>query len=162
MRRLAVAAVLCVVALRVFVIEPVLVPSASMAPTLRPGDHVLSTTLDIGGDASMRGALVTFRRPASGVLTLKRIAGVGGDLIEIRDGVLYVNGRRHVEPYVDARTVDSVYFGPVRVPHGTVFVLGDNRADSEDSRTFGPVPTVDLVGRVLVRVWPLGDAGLIR
>lgn len=133
-----------------------------MSPTLRPGDHVLSQTLEVANDASIRGALVTLHHPRSGDLTLKRIAAVSGDLVEIRDGVLYVNRKRQVEPYVDARTVDSVYFGPVRVPSGTVFVLGDNRADSEDSRSFGPVPTSDLVGQVLIRVWPLSRAGSIH
>ena len=123
-KKAAAVVLLCTAALRVFVVEPVRVPSASMAPTLSQGDHLVSTTLGVEGNANDRGALITLRRPGSGILTLKRIAAVGGDLVEIRDGVLYVNGGRHTEPYVDARSVDSVYFGPVRVPKGTVFVLG--------------------------------------
>lgn len=67
---------------------------------------------------------------------------------------MLVNGRRRTEPYVDQRAVDSVYFGPVTVPDGTVFVLGDNRGESIDSRSYGPVPLEAVVGRVAWRIWP--------
>ncbi len=97
-----------------------------------------------------RGALVTFREFDSGNLSVKRVCGLPGDRVAIRDGRLYVNNRRVVEPYLDHRTVDGLYFGPVRVPAGTVFLLGDNRAGAEDSREYGPVPLSNLVGRVIL------------
>jgi signal peptidase I len=72
---------------------------------------------------------------------------------------LYVNGDRVREPYVNYRLIDASYFGPVEVPEGYVFVMGDNRANSVDSRTFGAVPEKDLLGRVILRFWPLDRAG---
>jgi signal peptidase I len=67
-----------------------------------------------------------------------------------------VNGRRPAEPYADPRAIDSVYFGPVKVPARSFFALGDNRANSEDSRAFGAVPDSALIGRARARVWPPG------
>ena len=91
----------------------------------------------------------------SGGLVVKRVAAVGGDTVGIEDGVLVVNGEAEREGYVDYGSVDGFYFGPVDVPPGEVFLLGDNRANSEDSRDFGPVREDEVVGRVLVRVWPV-------
>jgi signal peptidase I len=72
----------------------------------------------------------------------------------MRDAALYVNNARVREPYVDHRSIDGTYFGPVRVPADTVFVLGDRRAGSIDSRAYGSVPVGALTGRVAVRLWP--------
>jgi len=145
------------VAARLLVAEPFGIPSDSMAPTLISGDHVVVDKLAYRGDGSARpGQLVVFHAPRTNEVTLKRVVAVGGDKVEIRDGRLLVNGRRRVEPYTDPDAIDSVFFGPVRVPAGTVFVLGDNRGDSADSRRFGPVPTRDVIGRVRARIWPPG------
>jgi signal peptidase I len=152
------AAVL-VLGLRTFVAEPIGVPSGSMAPTLRPGDSVVVNKVAYRFGDPRRRDVVVFRRPRSGELMLKRIVGVGGDRVGIEDGVLYVNGRAIREPFVDHRLVDSVYFGPVRVPSGAVFVMGDLRSNSIDSRAFGPVPRRGILGRVDLRIWPPGEAG---
>ena len=141
-----------------FVAEPVAGPTGSMSPTLRAGDHVVVDKLAYRFGEPRRRDLVVFRS-ASGELLLKRVVGVGGDRVGVEDGVLHVNGRAVREPFVNRRLVDSVYFGPVRVPHGAVFVMGDRRSNSVDSRTFGPVPRSRVVGRVDVRVWPPGRAG---
>jgi signal peptidase I len=143
------AAVLVVV--RLLVAEPFLVPSGSMEPTLHPGDHVLVDKL---AGPPPRRALIVFHEPGSGALLLKRVVAVGGDEVGIADGVLEVNGRAVREPFVDHRLVDSDYFGPVAVPRGTVFVMGDNRSDSVDSRRFGPIPASAVLGRVTARLWP--------
>jgi len=156
---LAAGALLCVllaVLLRAYVAEPFAIPSESMEPTLRPGDHVLVEKLSYRFGAPERGDLVVFRAPGEGALAVKRIVGLAGDRVAIEDGFLAVNGRLQREPYVDHGQVDSVYFGPVVVPRGDVFVLGDNRADSHDSRDYGGVPRRSLIGRVLVRLWPVG------
>ncbi len=153
----AVGALLCVllaVLLRAYVAEPFAIPSESMEPTLRPGDHVLVEKLSYRFGAPERGDLVVFRTPED-ALAVKRIVALAGDRVAIEDGVLAVNGRLQKEAYVDHRQVDSVYFGPVVVPRGDVFVLGDNRADSHDSRDYGAVPRRSLIGRVLVRLWPV-------
>lgn len=147
---LAIVAVL--VGLRSWVVEPLSVPSDSMAPTLLPGDHVVVEKVSSPGSWK-RGDLLAFTAPG-GTLMVKRLVGVAGDRVALRDGVLVVNGRRPAEPYVDQRDVDGVYYGPVRVPPGRLLLLGDSRGDSVDSRRFGPVPTTAVLGRVLARVWP--------
>jgi signal peptidase I len=88
-------------------------------------------------------------------LLIKRVVAVAGDSVGIADGVLTVNDKPMRESFVDYNLMDATYFGPVHVPSRTVFVMGDNRSDSVDSRTFGPVPVSDIVGRVLLRIWPL-------
>jgi signal peptidase I len=152
---LAVALVLCAVLARAFVAEPFAIPSESMEPTLRPGDHVLVDKLAFRFGHVHRGDLVVFTAPDGGGVELKRVVGLGGDRVAIEDGVLSIDGRLERESFVDYPSVDSVYFGPVDVPRGSVFLIGDNRADSHDSRDYGAVPEGDVIGRVLVRVWPL-------
>jgi signal peptidase I len=159
---IAVVVVGVVLALRLFVAEPFGIPSSSMAPTLQAGDSVLVDKLAYRDATPHRGDLVVFHEPRTGEVMLKRAVAVAGDTVGIEDGVLVVNGRRPVEPYADPRAIDSVYFGPVQVLAGTVFVLGDNRADSVDSRSFGAVPTTSLIGRVLERIWPPGRWGSPR
>ncbi len=142
----AAAAVLAAVLLvRAEVVEPVRVGSDSMAPTLRRGEHVLLDKLG----AVRRGDLVAFRSPQDGELTLKRAVAVAGQTVEIRDALLYVDGRLVHEPGIDADRIDGTYFGPVTVGPGQVFVLGDNRARSVDSRVYGGVPLDAVVGRAV-------------
>ena len=140
---------------RYVVAEPFGIPSASMAPTLRQGDSVLVDKLAYRGHrVPGRGDLIVFHAPRTGELTLKRVVATAGQTVGIEDGRLVVDGHRPTEPYTDPDAIDSVYFGPVRVPAGAVFVLGDNRANSVDSRSFGSVPDRDVVGRVRARIWP--------
>ena len=148
------AAVGLLLALRVFVVEPFSIPSSSMEPTLRPGDHVLVEKLALRSSEPQRGDLVVFEAPGSGEIMLKRVVALPGDTVGLEDGVLIVNGQSVVEPYVDHAGVDSVYYGPVEVPDEGFMVMGDNRGLSVDSREFGAVPRSSLIGRVLVRVWP--------
>ncbi|MFF3446557.1 signal peptidase I [Streptomyces sp. NPDC002667] len=147
---LAAAAVAAVVA--AFLVEPVRVESTSMEPTLLSGDHLLVDDRAYRDAPPRRGDLVVF--DGSGATLVKRVVAVAGDTVAIEDGVLEVNGRAVEEPAVDPRTVDGMYFGPARVPAGTVFVLGDNRRHSVDSRQFGPVPVARVTGRVILRWWP--------
>ena len=147
---LLVVAAAALLAVRSFVAEPFKIPSQSMAPTLVRGDQVIVDKLAHPGV----GDLVVFHAPSSGEIMLKRVVAVGGDTVAIEDGVLYVDGRRRAEPYTDPDAIDSVYFGPVKVAPGALFVLGDNRADSKDSRDLGPVPVGDVIGRASARIWP--------
>jgi signal peptidase I len=140
---------------RAFVAEPLRVRSDSMSPTLRPGDQVLISKVGARVHSPHRHDIIVLSSPADHKLLIKRVAAIAGDRVGIADGVLVVNGRPVHESYVVHRTVDGAYFGPVRVPPGDVFVLGDNRAVSIDSRTFGPVPVGLIKGRVLTRLWPL-------
>lgn len=142
-----------VVVALLLVAEPFAIPSRSMAPTLLPGDQVLVDKTGYRRGDPRRGDLATFAQDDE--IQLKRIVGLPGDRVELRDGVLTIDGRARREPYVDLSRIDSVYFGPVTVPAGTVFVMGDNRGDSRDSRDYGPVDQDHLIGRVVLRLWPL-------
>jgi signal peptidase I len=86
---------------------------------------------------------------------IKRVIAVGGDKIEGRGGSVYVNGKKLAEPYLP-KGVKTSTFGPITVPPGKIFVMGDNRGNSDDSRSFGPVPVSKVVGRAFVLIWPPG------
>lgn len=137
-----------------FAIQPIRVHADSMQPTLRSGDEIVIDRLTLALRAPHRGEIVVANSPLGG-LVVKRVAALGGDSVGIEDGVLVVNGKQQRENYVDYASIDGVYFGPVDVPRGDVFLLGDNRGNSEDSRDFGAVPEDEIVGRLLVRLWPL-------
>ena len=154
--RLASAAAVLVVlavALAVLVSEPFTVRSSSMTPTLHTGDQILAEKLTPRFGHLARGDLVVFTAPATRTLMVKRVVALAGDRVGLADGRLVVNGHRPPEAYVDLASVDGVYFGPELVPPGSVFVMGDARADSVDSRDFGPVPVDRVLGRVLWRLW---------
>lgn len=155
--RTLVASALVLVAVavtRAEVAEPRRVSGDSMSPTLDQGDVVLVEK--VGTTRAQRGDLVTFDSPADGQQTVKRVIGVAGDVVAIRDAYLYVNGRLVDEPEVDHDAIDGLYYGPVSVPAGQVLVLGDNRARSIDSRDHGPVDVASLTGTVVLSIWPPG------
>jgi signal peptidase I len=136
-----------VIAARTWVITPYEVAGDSMAPTLEVGRTVYVDQVSKYWDDVDRQDLITFHGPDG--LMLKRVMAVGGDTIEMHDSVVILNGVSLEEPYVDERTLDGVFFHTVEVKEGQVFVMGDNRFDSIDSRTFGPVAESDIVGKVL-------------
>lgn len=144
---------LAVVGLRAEVVEPVRVASDSMAPTLKQGEVVV---VNKRARTPARDDLVTLRSPQDGERVLKRVVGVGGDVVAIRDAILYVNDVEVQEPYVDHESIDALYYGPVTVTRGSVLVLGDSRADSIDSRSYGEVSLRDVTGTVVARLWPPG------
>ena len=154
-RRIAVfaAVVMLLVVVRTFVAEPVRVRSTSMEPTFRSGAALVVDKLSYRWRAPRRGEIVTAHDPTTGEPIVKRVVAVAGDSIGIEDGQLVRNGAPVAESYVDNDDMDGFYFGPVAVPAGHVFVLGDNRADSVDSRRYGPLAVADLDGRVLWTVW---------
>jgi signal peptidase I len=141
---------------RSFVVEPVRVHSDSMAPTLQDGAVVLVDKLTYLARDPKRGDVVVTDDPRSGQPIVKRVVAIGGDSIGIDNGVLMVNGSSVIEDYIDNSNMAGFYFGPDVIPAGYVFLLGDNRDTSEDSRSFGPVAVDDLGGRALVTIWPLG------
>ncbi|MFW5470966.1 signal peptidase I [Knoellia sp. CPCC 206435] len=138
---------LCLV-VRVAVLEPRQVASESMEPTLHPGSVVLIDKLGPRLRGVQREDVVVFRNPQDGRAAVKRVVALAGQQVAIRDAELFVDGSRVVEPQVDRSRIDGTWFGPVVVPEGSVFVLGDARSGSVDSRVFGPVPLGAVVGRV--------------
>ena len=144
---------------RPFVAEPFAITTGSMDPTLRVGDSALATKFAYRLTEPERGDVVLFEAPEDGAPTIKRVVGISGDTVAVRDGVLFVNGEKTREDYVDYGLTDATFFGPTDVPKGHVYVMGDNRSNSLDSRSYGPVPETDLLGEVSLRIWPLGRAG---
>jgi signal peptidase I len=127
------------------------VDSGSMTPTISVGDLLVIDRWDSPVD---RRDVVVVPHPETGDLLVKRAVALGGDQVAIEDGVLVVDGRAVCEPSIDPARQDGVWFGPVTVPAGEVFLLGDDRGSSIDSRDFGTVHVSDVVGHVGFRVWP--------
>jgi signal peptidase I len=130
-------------------LEPLTVGSPSMEPTLRVGSTVLVDKLTPRWRGVEPGDVVVFAGPDDGGDTVKRVVAVGGQTVALRDAVLHVDGVAVDEPQVDLSRIDGTWFGPVTVPEGAVFVLGDSRGVSIDSRAYGAVPLEDIGGRVL-------------
>jgi len=128
------------------------VESSSMEPTLCDGDRVL-VDMRVGGGDLKRDDIVVVTPPGDRRLVVKRVVGLPGDRLAIRDALLFVNGRRVDEPYVDHKSIDALFYGPKVVPDRQVWVLGDNRAVSIDSRDYDGVPFSSVHGRVLMRWW---------
>jgi len=151
--------------IKTFLLQAFFIPSASMEPTLSVGDRVLVNKLSYDLHDVNRGDLIVFERPpgesAAEVKDLiKRVIAVAGETIETRDGVVYIDGRRLREPYLVNGTVTGA-ISETRVPEGHVFVMGDNRGDSRDSRSFGAIDESLIIGRAFIRVWPVGNISLL-
>lgn len=139
------------------------VEGSSMEPTFSTGERVLINRLAYRGLAHpQRGDVVVFHAWESAGQDdyIKRVIGVPGDTIEIRDGEVHVNGFRLDEPFLDQSTAGS--YGPVRIGEHEYFVMGDNRGNSSDSRIFGTLPEERIVGRTWMRYWPLSVAGPVH
>jgi signal peptidase I len=150
-----------------FVIQAYYIPSGSMEPTLMVGDRVIVSKLSYHLHPIHRGDIVVFDRPATDNADpsishlIKRVIGLPGDTVQGVNGQIFVDGRLLREPYLPSARYPADRFPPVRVPPGDIFVMGDNRDNSDDSRVFGPIPEKDVVGRAVLRIWPLTSIGLL-
>jgi signal peptidase I len=167
-RRLIILAAI-VLAIRIFVGEASVVPTASMEGTILVGDHLFMDKMLYGPEIPLlhwrlpvlktihRGDIIVFRYPKDVTETfLKRVTALGGDRLEIKNGVLYVNSQPVVEPYaVHHSPIHSPLesWGPTVVPEGKLFVMGDNRDNSSDSRDWGFVPMSNVIGEPLFVYW---------
>lgn len=142
------AALIAVALVRTAVVEPRRVASESMEPTLHAGSVVLIDKLAPRLHRIERDDIVVFASPQGGSGSVKRVVALGGQQVAIRDADLYVDGIRIDEPQVDHSRIDGLWFGPVTVPERAVFVLGDSRSGSVDSRVYGSVPLGAIIGRV--------------
>ena len=148
---------------RPFVLEAFYIPSESMVPTLQVGDRFLANKFVYHTREPERGDIIVFRSVEGGQEELvKRVVAVSGDEVTVEDGRLLVNGEPQSEPYLNrAFPPDESSYGPTRVPEGEVFVMGDNRANSRDSRFFGPVPLENIEGEAFASFWPPSRIGLL-
>ena len=172
--------------LKTFVAQAFSIPSPSMEPQLHVGDRVVVSKLAYRAHDPRRGDIVVFnspephpasddsmpvsifndvlegvglRQPDDDVL-IKRVIGLPGEVIEARDGHVYINGRQLIEPYLP-ETVVTETFLPRPLGQDELWVMGDNRGNSRDSHVFGPIKTSTVVGRAINKVWPVGDASFL-
>jgi signal peptidase I len=181
---LILVALVVAVLIKTFLVQAFWIPSGSMIPTLEINDRVLVNKLSYLIGEPDRGDVVVFDPPfgveedtepllqaivrnvaeSLGLQTpavedlIKRVVAVGGEEVEIKDGQVLIDGVAIDEPYLN-EPVSMPDFGPVQVPEGSIFVMGDNRSRSQDSRRFGPIETDSIVGRAFVRVWPFDRWG---
>jgi signal peptidase I len=167
-----VGAILIVLAIKQWVINPYRIPSGSMEPTLhcakpasecgaRFSDRVLACRFCYRVSAPGRGDIVVFHTPAlaaarcgAGGTFVKRLIGLPGERWEERNGFVYVNGVRLAEPYIRPARRDARTIAPIRIPRGHYFMMGDNRNSSCDSRSWGTVSRAALIGKVVATYWP--------
>lgn len=150
-------AVLCALALAFFMRTPQ-VSGLSMAPHIDSGEVVLINTMAYRFGSPERGDIIAFHHDApTPEIFIKRIIGLPGDSVAIEKGQVIVNGTPVAEPYV--RYPDQRTFAAVTVPAGALYVLGDNRADSDDSRFWGFVQRRDVLGKAMLGIWPLAHLG---
>lgn len=145
---------LIIVFIKCFVIINAIIPTGSMENTIQIGDRVIASRLAYIFDEPKRGDIVIFKAPDTKELYVKRIIGLPGDIVDIIDGKVYINGELLVEDYIKETMVGS--FGSYDVPEGSYFMLGDNRNNSNDSRYWDNtyLDGVDILGKVVFKYYP--------
>jgi len=139
-----------------------------MEPTFYSGEYILTSKITYKFRNPHRGDVIVFQSPKNPDIDyIKRIIGLPGDSVEVREGELYVNGQLLLENYISEKT--NLWEGgylqeniPITVPVNMLFVMGDNRPRSSDSREFGPIPIQDIVGEVFYRYFPTDKIGVIK
>ncbi len=172
----AVCALAMALLIRMFLVQAYYIPSSSMEDTLREDDRVLVNKLSYRFGDIQRGDVIVFSKPdrAPGEINdfIKRVIALPGETVAFSNGQVLIDGEPYNEPYVDltrtfvnGRLMDCANEPASAdyclVPEGTVFVMGDNREGSTDSRTFGPIEIDAIVGRAFIKLWPLGDIGFL-
>ena len=153
--------------IRTFIVQAFWIPSGSMIPTLEINDRVLVAKFWTRFVEPSRGSLYVFRYPIDPERDfVKRIIAIPGDIVDMKDGVVYINGEPTQEPYVKNHDRFTLRPGsifpqvPFTVPEGKYFMLGDNRGNSQDSRYWGFADISDMRGPVFFRYWPLNRIGI--
>jgi signal peptidase I len=150
-----------------FVVQAFYIPSGSMEPTLQIDDRILVSKFSYRLGRIARGDVIVFHYPLNpGKDFVKRVVALSGERVELKDGVVLINNQPITELYPTALAAGdracTTSYGPQTVPQGQLFVLGDNRCNSEDSRFFGFVPVGNVVGKALLVYWPPQRVGLVR
>ena len=160
-----VGALVVALVVKTFLFQAFYIPSVSMEPTLGVGERVLVNKLSYDVHDVNRGDVVVFHLSPEevgpdGIKDLiKRVIALPGEVVESRDGVVYVDDRRLIEPYLPDDGAPGPEIERQTVPEGHVFVMGDNRDNSADSRVRGPIAIDDIVGRAFLAVWPPTEIG---
>ena len=151
-----------------FILQPNQVKGASMDPTFNSGDYIFTSKVTYKLRQPERGDVVVFRSPRNADIEyIKRVIGLPGDTIMVKSGEVYVNGAMLPENYIAAKTslLENGYLVEgveIVVPENYIFVMGDNRPRSSDSREFGPVPINSVIGQVFYRYFPSTKMGQIK
>jgi len=154
-------AIVIAVLINLFLAQATRVYGSSMEPNLHTDQRLVVEKLSYRLHEPRRGDVVVLRLPERGPeLLIKRVVALPGETIEVREGQVMINGAVLPEQYLSQQTRGQ--YGPVQVPAGHIFVMGDNRGASNDSRVFGPVSQTRIVGRAWVSYWPPGDLGFVE
>ena len=165
-----VVGVVLALGIRAFVAEIYEVPTGSMMDTVQPGDRLIGEKISYRFRDPEPGEVVTFEDPeGSGQILLKRVIATEGQTVEVKDGLVYVDGEALEELYVGDEVTEPIPFDgegggisyPYVVPEGYVWVMGDNRSNSRDSRYFGAIPVDSVTSRAVVIFWPIQDATIL-
>ncbi len=147
--------------IRAFVLQPFYIPSGSMEPTLRIRDHIIVNKFGYRFWEPRRGDIMVFKYPLNPDKDfVKRLVGMPGERVEIKNGRLLIDGRQVDEKYLP-RGIRHPDFGPVVVPDNSYLMLGDNRNNSDDSRVWGPLPKEYVIGKAMLVYWPLDRVRLL-
>lgn len=151
-----------------FIMSPQEISGQSMYPTFENGEYILTNKIEYKLHEPQRGDVIVFKSPRNKDIDyIKRIIALPGDTLSLQEGKYYLNGKKLAENFLspDLYTFAGSYLQEnieVTIPSGTYFVSGDNRPHSLDSREFGPIPKEDIIGKALIRYWPVDRAGLIK
>lgn len=151
--------------IRPFIVQAFFIPSGSMLPTLEVHDHILVDKFTYRFREPGYGEIIVFRAPTEASADgeerdfIKRLVGLPGDVIRVNNGVVYRNGKRLQELYLMDPQIDYE-METIKVPEGKLFVMGDNRNNSNDSHKWGPLERSRVLGRAMVIFWPPGRVGL--
>jgi signal peptidase I len=154
-------ALIIVFVINAFLAQATRVEGESMVPNLHNNERLIIEKLSYRFHAPERGDIIVIKPPRQGTEPLiKRVIGLPGDIIAIHDGKVYINEQALDEPYITIQTAGIME--QQLVPEGYVFVMGDNRGASNDSRSFGAVPLQDIIGHAWLRYWPFNVVGVIK
>lgn len=166
--RLVAVALAIALSVRFFIAEPRYIPSPSMVPTLEVGDRLLVEKISYRMRSPQPGEIVVFEPPpqlqsygySAKQAFIKRVIGLPGQSVKVTNGRVFVNGAPLDEPYI--LEAPNYEMPQVKVPADSLFMMGDNRNDSNDSHVWGFLPKENAIGRAVFRFWPLEKAGLVE
>lgn len=160
-----VPAVILFLIIHTFFLEARFVPSPSMVPTIEVGERFLSNKTAYWFHKPQRYQVIVFKPPENAGAQedfVKRIIGLPGEAISVHHGVVYINGKPLSEPFITPDRAPIVEFNSYIIPDDNLFVMGDNRNNSRDSRYWGPLPVKNIKGQAWFRFWPLNRIGIVK